>query len=174
MTTNNIVLIGMMACGKTSVGKAASQQAGLAFLDTDAFIEAHMAMPIPHIFAQYGESYFRDLEAEAALHAAGQTRTVIATGGGLPLRAANTTALRASGKIVYLRCNAKELLRRTRDDENRPLLKGLGEAERLAHIQNLLAQREPLYRQHSDLVLDADEPDAEKHARAILKWVGYA
>ena len=155
--TDNIVLIGMMGSGKTSVGQAISKAASIPFVDTDTLIERRLDMTIPHIFEQYGESYFRRFESEAALEVAALSGQVIATGGGMVINPQNMKHLSDTGFVVYLRASAKLLLERTGGDENRPLL---------GKLDSLLAQRAPLYEKYSDLIVDA--MDIEEIVRVIL------
>ena len=162
----NIILIGMMGSGKTSVGQAISQAANLVFIDTDTMIESRLKMTIPHIFAQYGEPYFRSLEADAAQQAATYTGTVIATGGGIVTNPQNMTILKASGFVIYLRCSVKQLYIRTEKDNNRPLLNT--PTERFTKLENLLSQREHLYMQYSDLILDTDKSTIDELSEIIL------
>jgi len=164
---DNIVLIGMMGSGKTSVGRAISKKAGIAFIDTDAVIEAHRGMTIPHIFEHYGEAHFRSLEAEIAQQVASYTNTVIATGGGIVLNSRNMAFLRTSGFVVYLRCSPTQLYERTAKDHNRPLLNATN--ERLMKLETLLSQREHLYTQYSDFILDSDHASVDELSEMILE-----
>jgi len=124
-------------------------------------------MTIPHIFEQYGESYFRSLEADAAHQAAAYINTVIATGGGIVLNPQNMALLGKSGFVVYLRCNLQQLYERTAKDHNRPLLNAA--EERFAKIEELLAKRDPLYVQYSDFILNADENSVDELSKTILE-----
>ena len=164
---SNIVLIGMMGCGKTSVGKAISLKYGLPFIDTDKIIEDREKMTISQIFEQYGETHFRALEAEAAQLASNCVNTIIATGGGIILNSQNMTLLKATGFVVYLQCNPKKLYERTVGNNQRPLLNAT--EERLSKIKELLIIREPLYMKHSNFILNADEATAKDLADIIWK-----
>ena len=163
---NNIILIGMMGSGKTSVGQALSQATNLSFIDTDTMIECRTNMTITHIFQQYGEAYFRYLEAEAAKQAATYSNRIIATGGGIILNPQNMASLKASGFVVYLRCNPIQLYKRTATDHNRPLLET--ETEPLVKLEKLLSEREHLYTKYSDFIADADEATIDELSRIIL------
>ena len=169
---NNIVLIGMMGCGKTSVGQVVSQYLKLPFIDTDTMIEDRTKMTIPHIFEQYGESYFRSVESEIARQAATCTNTVIATGGGIVKNPQNMALLGTSGFVVYLRCSPRQLYERTAEDHNRPLLNTAEkQEERLTKLEELLANREPLYTQYSDFIIDAGEATVGELSNVILERV---
>jgi len=158
-TELNIVLIGMMGCGKTTVGQAIAQLASMPFADTDIMIEDRLKMAIPHIFEQYGESYFRQRETEAADTASRYRGTVIATGGGMVINPKNMVLLGGSGFVVYLRLELPKIVERTAGDENRPLA---------ARLEELLAVREPLYTRYSNLIIDTGESDANQLAEMIL------
>ena len=159
---NNIVLIGMMGSGKTTTGLALSQRASLPFIDTDAMIEARLKMDIPHIFKQYGESYFRDQETEAARLAASAGGAIIATGGGMVINPQNMALLKKTGFVIYLYCNPQELYKRISGDKNRPLLDKLLE---------LLDQRKPLYEKYSDLAIDSASATTDELSEMI--WNEY-
>jgi len=146
----NIVLIGMMGSGKSTLGRVLSGKTGMRFLETDSIIEEQKNMTIPHIFEQYGESYFRALETDAARYVSEQRGAVISTGGGMVLDPRNMALLK--GFVVYLRCEPLLLHERTAEDGNRPLLTAAD--DRLAQITKLLAEREPLYSRYSNFTLD--------------------
>ena len=98
----NIVLIGMPACGKSTVGKLLSERLGRDFIDTDKLIEENAGMTIPEIFEKFGEKKFRELETEAIKEVASVNRAVIATGGGAILKKENVSALRENGRIYFI------------------------------------------------------------------------
>ena len=98
----NLVLIGMPASGKTTIGRAAAEKLGRPFLDLDDAITKMDGRPIPQIFREDGEAFFRDLETKAVREAAAQTGQVIATGGGCILRQENVRLLRMNGKCILL------------------------------------------------------------------------
>jgi len=159
----------MMGSGKTSIGRAISQKANMSFIDTDIVIEDRLKMTIPHIFEQYGESYFRNIESKVACQVASYTGTIIATGGGMVINPQNMKILKASGFLVYLRCSAKQLYNRTLQENNRPLL---SQAEdRLTKIKELLVSREPLYARYSNFTIDVDDDTVDKLSETILKVV---
>lgn len=106
----NIVLIGMPSCGKTTVGKIIAERMGRKFIDTDSIIEMRAGMTISDFFKKYGESKFRELESEVILEAAKETGAVIATGGGAALCKANRIALEYSGKLYYIDRSVENLV----------------------------------------------------------------
>jgi shikimate kinase len=142
-----IVLIGYRGSGKTTVGRLLAQRLNKPFVDVDDLIVERAEKPIRDIFAEGGEKLFRELEMAAVAQLAGRGETIIAVGGGAILREENRRAL-GGHTIVYLRCEAPELLRRIRSDpntsDNRPNLTALGGG--IAEIEALLQQREPIYK----------------------------
>ncbi len=98
----NIVLIGMPGCGKSTVGKQLAKELNMDFVDTDALIEQTAHKSIPQIFAELGETVFRDMESEVISDIAKKQGTVIATGGGAVLRSLNTELLRQNGRLYFL------------------------------------------------------------------------
>lgn len=140
-----------MGAGKTSVGRMLAKRANKAFYDTDAEIERATGVKIPVIFDIEGESGFRAREEKVIERLTAMHDIVLATGGGAILSPANRTCLRRHGRVVYLRAAPEDLWRRTRHDRNRPLLQT---ANPLAKLQELHAQRDPLYSEVADLIVD--------------------
>ena len=151
----NIVLIGMPASGKTTVGKLLAQRLNRTFIDTDDEIVAKAGKSIPDIFAQEGEAAFRALESDVIREMGAKTGAVIATGGGAVLKAENVTALKQNGKVFFLDRAPEKLSPGT----GRPLFSDPQQAFQL------YAQREPLYRAAADVTVDGNgtvEETAEK------------
>ncbi len=160
----NIVLAGMPGCGKSTVGGALSKMLKRELLDTDALIvEKHG--DISAIFATYGEEYFRKLEREAVEFAAAQRDVVISTGGGCLADAQNVAVLRKNGKIIYLKTEIRELLRRLDGDDTRPLLAGDAEA----NLKNLYARRALSYERAADFTVRTDGLMPEQIAEKITE-----
>lgn len=132
----NLVLVGMMGSGKSSVGHVLAKLLARTFVDSDAEVEARAGRPIADIFATGGEGAFRDLESAAIADIAARDNLVIATGGGAVLRPENREALRAGGTVFWLDAPPEELYRRAAEQgiEKRPLLAGDDPLERLATI----------------------------------------
>lgn len=150
-TPQSIFLVGLMGAGKTSVGRMLAKRANKAFYDTDAEIERATGVKIPVIFDIEGESGFRAREEKVIERLTAMHDIVLATGGGAILSPANRTCLRRHGRVVYLRAAPEDLWRRTRHDRNRPLLQT---ANPLTKLQELHAQRDPLYSEVADLIVD--------------------
>ena len=152
---DNIFLVGMMGAGKTSVGKVLARNLGKVFHDSDQVIEARTGVKIPIIFELEGEAGFRARESVVLEELTGLQGIVLATGGGAVLAESNRRTLRARGAVVYLRASVTDLWNRTRHDRNRPLLHT---TDPLARLQELHAQRDPLYRATAHFVVETGRP----------------
>ena len=159
---SNIVLIGFMGCGKSSVGKRIAVNYNKKFIDTDSEIQCMCGMSINDIFKKYGESYFRKLERNYCKLAALNSGYIIATGGGIIKDENNIENLKLNGTIVYLRCSAEKIYRNIKNDNTRPLLNGAD--DKLALICSLLEEREPLYSKYSDFTIDISSMRLEESA----------
>lgn len=144
----NLVLIGMMGCGKSTVGALLARRLGWELVDTDQMIEAREGCTIQELFAARGEAYFREREREAAQALAGQENLVIACGGGLPLWEDCIAPLKAGGRVVFL-YRDPGVIYDTVSMAGRPL----GQGGRAAFCARF-AQREPIYRRWADLVVE--------------------
>lgn len=143
----NIILIGMMGCGKTTVGKLLSQRFGRPLADTDALIEARQGRSIPDIFAQDGEERFRALELELCRELGGRQDLVIACGGGLPMQDEAISALKENGVVFWLDRDPGETYYGL-DISGRPLAQG-GREDFLARY----AVRSPIYHRWADFII---------------------
>lgn len=154
-----IILIGLMGCGKTTVGKALSKRTGMPLLDTDAIIEEQIGKSIPDIFAEQGETHFRALETALLrylLYNPTPEPAIISTGGGIVVRPENRELLRMLGFTVWLNVSVNALLVRTAKSTNRPLLQN---TDRRAVLQRLDAERRPFYKQSAHFWMDASHLD---------------
>ena len=149
----NVVLIGFMGTGKTSVGRLLASRLGCAFHDLDHKIEERCGMSIPAMFREHGEPYFRAREKEAVRAAAGRTNLVIATGGGTVKDAENVALLRSSGILVALTADVDTILCRTAARGARPVLDGADAGDRRAAVVRLLEERRALY-EGADIAVD--------------------
>jgi shikimate kinase len=145
----NLALIGFMGSGKTAVGRMAAAQLSFDFVDTDALIEAAAGLTIPEIFAKEGEAGFRNWERQVVRTLETRTRTVIATGGGLPTYDDHLDQLKRHALVVCLWASPETLYERVRHHDHRPLLQT---PDPLARIRELLSRREPFYRQADVLI----------------------
>lgn len=164
---HNIVLIGFMGCGKTTIGKVLAQELGYTFTDTDACIEESAKKTISEIFAAQGEEYFRNLETETVNELMETTDyAVISTGGGLPLRKVNADILKKNGFVVYLKVQGETVEQRLKGDTTRPLLQGENVSEK---IKSMLEFRDPMYEFGAHMVLEADEKPVKDLAEEIRR-----
>lgn len=148
--SGNVILIGMMGSGKTTVGRLLAKQLGKTFIDSDEEIQRRTGVTIPHIFDVEGEAGFRQRESAVLEDLAERSELVLATGGGAILSPHNRSVLKASGVVVYLKSNVHDLWQRTRHDTNRPLLQT---ADPRGKLQELFEQRDPLYAEIADIVM---------------------
>lgn len=140
-----------MGAGKTTVGKIIAKNLGKTFIDTDHVIEQRTGVKIPTIFELEGEVGFRKRETHAIEELTQLDNTVLATGGGAVLSEENRAYLKRHGYVIYLRANVNDLYARTRNDKNRPLLQNV---DAKAKLEQLFHQRNPLYTQTADLIVD--------------------
>lgn len=170
MEGQNIILIGFMGAGKTSVGDKLAGIFHKTLIDTDQMIEDIAGMPIAQIFKQHGETPFRQLETRVLKKLLEQAeQEVISVGGGLPMREENRVLLQRLGKVVYLKVKPETVLLRLMNDTTRPLLQG---DDVQTQVYTLLADREPIYREAAHLVIEADGKTMDEIAREIMQDEG--
>lgn len=156
MKETNVFLVGPMGAGKTTLGKQLARVLSTRFIDSDHEIELRTGATIPWIFDIEGEEGFRNREAAIIDELTQQSGIVLATGGGAVLRPENRANLRNRGAVAYLFASIDELYARAGKDKNRPLLQTEDPKARLAM---LYAERDPLYREVADVVVDtASQP----------------
>jgi len=158
----------MMGAGKTTIGRQLARRMQRRFLDTDHEIEARTGVRIPVIFEIEGEAGFRKREAQVLSELSRESDLVLATGGGAVLAAENRRNLRDTGIVIYLHAPPEILCERTRHDRNRPLLQV---DDPLARLQELYAQRDPVYREVAHIVVDSKETSAGSLAQKLEKEV---
>ena len=140
---DNVILMGFMGSGKSTVGRALAERLKYAFVDTDTYIEEKANMSISDIFSDRGEDCFRQMETDAIRELMKENRhTVFATGGGMPLRKENADLLNLLGKTVYLQASAGEVYERLKGDTKRPLLQSENPMKR---IVELMGERQMQY-----------------------------
>ncbi len=160
----NIVLVGFMGTGKTTVGELLAQKTGMPLLDMDSLIVERAGKSINDIFAQDGEPHFRRLERELVQELSSQTGHVISTGGGIVLNPDNIADYEKSGLVVCLLASPETILDRVRHDTSRPLLAGDKEAK----IVELLESRKPLYEAVAHMI-ETDGLSPEEIAEGIIR-----
>jgi shikimate kinase len=149
----SIFLIGPMGAGKSAVGRKLAEELTLEFLDSDEVIETRTGVDIPYIFEREGESGFRARERHVIDELTQVPGIVLATGGGAVQDAANRDHLGARGRVVYLHASVDQQLRRTRGGRERPMLKG---GDPRAILEDLMALRDPQYREIADVIVETD------------------
>lgn len=151
----NVILIGFMGCGKSSVAVKLSYRLKQAMTDTDSLIEKRQGKTIAEIFAQDGEDAFRKMETEVLMGLKETAKNqVISVGGGVPVREENRILMKEIGKVVYLRAKPETLYERVKDDTGRPLLQCSDPQEK---IRTLLEERKEAYEAAADLIVDVDD-----------------
>jgi shikimate kinase len=163
---NNIFLIGPMGAGKTTIGRQLASQLGFEFADSDHEIQDRTGVDIPTIFEYEGEDGFRQREIQAVDDLTQGHNLVLATGGGVVMRAENRKHLASRGLVVYLYCSPEQQYERTARDRNRPLLQT---EDPLARLRDLMEQRDPLYRQVADLIVSTEKRTASGVVREIVR-----
>lgn len=164
ITKNNIVLIGFMGCGKSTIGKNLAKELGVRFIDTDKKIQDDMEMSINEIFEVYGEEYFRRLERNLCKLASLNAPAVIATGGGVIKDSANIDVLKRNGTFVYLSSTAAKIYKNIRYDNSRPLLNVANKEEK---IKSMLEERRPIYEACSDVIVDVSNAKIDETVDTI-------
>lgn len=154
---DNIILIGYMGCGKTTLGIRLSYHMRIPFVDTDKMIEKNEGREISEIFAQDGEEAFRQMETRTIQTLLQEkARKVISTGGGLPIREENRQLLKQLGTVVWLKAEPETVYERVKGDTRRPLLQC---EDPLAKIREMTVARSPYYQEAADVVIQVDGKD---------------
>lgn len=163
----NIVLIGLMGSGKSSVGRIVARLLGFQFVDTDHMIVDRAGCSIPEIFAREGEAGFRKRESAVLRELLGTRHSVIATGGGIITQPVNHPLLRHLGFITWLEAGTDLLVRRTASNNDRPLLRG--EEPPRVKLERLIQERGPIYKALADLRIQTDELSQEESAYGVAE-----
>ncbi len=165
--TSNIILIGPMGAGKSTIGRQLAAALHLPFRDSDKEIEKRTGVDIPTIFEFEGEEGFRNRESAMLEELCTEQGIVLATGGGAVMRPQNRALLRDCGLVVYLKTSVKTQLRRTARDRNRPLLQTENPRARLEELMRI---RDPLYREIAELTVDTDRDSIRKVVQEISRY----
>ena len=153
-----------MGAGKSSVGRLVADHLHFSFLDTDELIEALAGKTISEIFARDGEPAFRELERRVVEELQARTQTVISTGGGLPTNPANLASLKTHALVACLWASPETIWARVRGQTHRPLL---NRPDPMAKIRELLAAREPCYRQ-ADVLVNTEMRSVKEVAQQVI------
>lgn len=162
----NLVLIGFMGCGKTTLGRLCAAHLGYTFRDIDHIIEAEAGCSVAELFARVGESQFRQKEREVIADLCVTSGLVIATGGGAVLDPLNRENLRRNGLVVLLHASPDLILRRVGNARTRPLLANAPDPR--ARIEELLEQRLPLYRAAAHCQVDTNGRSSRDVVQQIM------
>ena len=164
----NIVLIGFMGTGKSSVGRILARRMKREFVDLDRYLEEKEKRKIREIFEKDGEAYFRGIEKEAVAHWSQTENKVITTGGGAVMDSDNFSAFKQNGVLITLLAKPETIYERVKNSKRRPLLNG--SQDLLGEIKALLEKRKPFY-SRSDFYFDTDGKNASQVARLIQNVV---
>jgi shikimate kinase len=162
----NIILVGLMGSGKTTIGKLISKALKMEFFDTDQAIEVKTGVNIATIFELEGEAGFRSREHSLLKDLMDYQKQVIATGGGIVLSGENRKLLQQLGSVVYLRSNVKDLILRLRDDKTRPLIQNVNLNEK---FNDLLRDRDTLYTEVADYIIETKNKKINEIKNEILE-----
>lgn len=164
----NIVLVGFMGTGKTAVAKELARRLKREYVSLDELIETKEKRTIPKIFAESGESYFRDVESHVAKEVSNKENLVIDAGGGVVIREENVLNLKKSGVLICLKASPEVILARTKHAKHRPLLNVSNPQEK---IQELLKTREPYYAR-VDYSVDTSNLTISEVVEKVLEIIG--
>ena len=160
----NLFLVGPMGAGKSTIGRQLANALKLTFKDCDHEIINRTGASIPLIFEIEGEEGFRKRESKMLDELTQETDIIVATGGGAVLKEENRKYLMSRGTVIYLYASAEQLFQRTSRDKNRPLLQT---DDPMAKIQELMSERDPLYREVSDLIIHTED----RSIRSVIKEI---
>ena len=160
----NLVLVGFMGSGKSSVGRLLSSLTGFALVDTDTLVAQEAGQSIPVIFKQHGEEHFRALETKMLQSLVGRIGLIVATGGGIITIEANRQLLPQIGPVVWLDASPEHLYQRVKHSK-RPLLQT---TDRRRTVEELYRAREPLYREAATIRIDSSHLTHRQTAEAVL------
>lgn len=165
---NNIMLIGFMGTGKSTVSKSLSMITRYVEIDLDDYIEKKQNRTINEIFAEDGESEFRKIETLCLGEVCSRDELIISCGGGTVIKDENVEMMKKSGKIVLLTARPETIYNRVKDSTNRPILNGNMNVE---YIEGLMKKREEFYLRTADIIIETDDKSAEEISREILEKI---
>lgn len=161
----NVILIGFMGGGKTTIGRKLARRLGYHFLDMDEQIENEQKCKISEIFAQKGEKAFRYLETQLLKRLLSVQNTVIATGGGVIVTEENIDLMKRIGTVIYIKASIEDIIERVTRSQHRPLLSNGNPEER---VRTLIAQRTPMYEQ-ADQVIETKNLSSQRVTSLIIQ-----
>lgn len=152
----NIVLIGFMGSGKSTISDYLSLMFAMKIVEMDQIISEREGMSISDIFAEFGEEYFRDLETNLLIEMQSKTNVVISCGGGVPMRERNVAEMKKNGRVVLLTAKPETIYSRVKDSHDRPLLEN---NKTVPYISELMAKRKEKYEAAADIIIETDGKD---------------
>lgn len=162
----NIVLIGFMGAGKSTVSEYLKDQYGMEAAEMDQIIAKREGMSIPDIFSVYGEEYFRDLETNLLKELQSRKNTVISCGGGAALREENIVEMKKNGCVVFLTVTPETVYERVKDSDERPVLNG---RKNINDITELMEKRREKYEAAADVVVATDNRTIQDICEEMMK-----
>lgn len=168
LENKNIILIGPMGAGKTTIGRQLAKRLSRKFYDCDHEIEKHTGADIPLIFELEGEEGFRKRESQVLQELVSMKNIVLSTGGGAVLDPGNRKLLLDSGIIIYLKSTAEKLFKRIADDKRRPLLQT---DDKFKKIKKILEEREPVYLSLANEVIETKDHSIKRITQNILDLI---
>lgn len=162
----NIVLIGFMGAGKSTVSAYLNSRYNMEVIEMDQVISDREKMTISDIFAVHGEEYFRNLETNLLIEMQSQTNKVISCGGGVAMRECNVAEMKKNGRVVLLKAAPETILERVKNSNERPLLNGHKD---VTYISNLMEVRRPKYEAAADIMIDTDQKNVAEICEEIMQ-----
>ena len=161
----NIVLIGFMGAGKSTVARTLGEWFDMDIVEMDELISERQGMSIPEIFEKHGEEYFRNLETNLLIELQKASRTIISCGGGAAMRSQNVSEMKKNGYVVLLTAAPKTILERVKENDDRPLLKNHKNAE---YIAQLMEKRRERYETAADLIVQTDKKNVQEICKEMI------
>ena len=149
----NIVLIGFMGAGKTSISEYLKTLFAMDVIEMDQIIAEREGMSIPDIFEVHGEQYFRDLETNLLIEMQARKNVVISCGGGTPLRECNVVEMKKNGRVVLLTASPETIFDRVKDSHDRPVIEN---NKNVPFIADLMEKRRAKYEAAADIIINTD------------------
>ena len=162
----NIVLIGFMGTGKSTISEYMKQKFGMEVIEMDQIIEQRQGMSISKIFATYGEEYFRDLETDLLIEMQSRKNLIISCGGGVPMKERNVVEMKKNGKVVLLTATPETILKRVKNNHDRPLLE---DKKNVAAITELMEKRRAKYEAAADIQVATDDRNKQQICEEMVK-----
>ena len=162
----NIVLIGFMGAGKSTVSEYLSRKYNMDTVEMDQIIAEREKMSISDIFSVHGEEYFRDLETKLLIEMQAKTNTVISCGGGVPMRERDVKEMKKNGCVVLLTATPETILERVKDNHDRPLLEG---NKTVSYISELMEKRRAKYEAAADVIIETDGKSTQEICEELVQ-----